>query len=453
VRLQRGPIRPETIARVNTTGYRRETTDQVPHRRTVPPGSPEAAEISRLTALVGNGLQRRYDEINASMNKAIEEAIADLGDPELSDMLHASVEGNIATILQMLRHDIPLDHIQPITAATEYAIRLAQRSVPASSLRRAYHFGSDDLLAQMFEEVRQIDVDPETRLRLLHHLAGWTHSYVDWITRIVLAAYEDERRQVEERSATIAASLVRAVLDDNAGAQHGFTERTGYRLDQHHVGAVVWMAAANPGVDHNDALRSLTVDLARASGSPPPLFTAVDRSTGWVWFGRGGERSDLTSSSVEAVLAEHPGARIALGRPGRGIAGFRMSHRQAGAAREVASVGRTGQQVIAHGDHAVAVVSMLLHDIDALAAWVADVLGPLAADTEPAARLRETLLAFLVSGGSYQATAERQLLHRNTVKYRVGRAIEMRGRGLEEDRLEVELALEVIRLLGDVIVR
>jgi DNA-binding PucR family transcriptional regulator len=426
-------------------------TEHVPHRRTVPPGSPEAAEITRLTAVVGERLQRRYDEINTSMNEAIEQAIADLGDPELTDMLHASVEGNIATILHMLRNDIPLEHIQPITAATEYAIRLAQRGVPGMSLRRAYHFGSDDILAQIFEEVRQIDVDPDTRLRLLHHLAGWMHSYVDWITRLVLEAYDDERRQVEERSASIAASLVHGVLEGAPAAQHGFTERTGYRLNQHHVAAVLWIAAANPGVDHTERLRSLADDLATATRSAAPLFTAVDRSTAWVWFGRGAEGGGLDPAPVQTLLAEHQDTRVALGQVGRGIAGFRTSHRQADAAREVASIARTGQQVTAHGDRAVAVVSMLLHDVSALAGWVAAVLGPLAANTEAAARQRETLLAFLVSGGSYQATAEALMLHRNTVKYRVDRAVELRGRGLDGDRLDVELALEVVRLLGDVV--
>jgi DNA-binding PucR family transcriptional regulator len=43
----------------------------------------------------------------------------------------------------------------------------------------------------------------------------------------------------------------------------------------------------------------------------------------------------------------------------------------------------------------------------------------LAADDEHHARLRETLLAFLQSGGSYKATAERLVLHKNTVQYRI----------------------------------
>lgn len=426
-------------------------TSQVPRRRTVPPGSPEATQITRLTAVVGERLQRRYDEINASMNEAIEESIVDLGDPRLRDLLHASVDGNVSTILHMLRNDIPVDRVPPIPAATEYAVVLAQRGVPASSLRRAYHFGSDDLLAQMFEEVREIDVDPDTRLRLLHHLAGWMHSYVDWITRLVLAAYDEERRQAEERSASIAASQVRAVLDRLPGAESGFVERTGYRLDQAHVGAVVWVAGANPGVDHTDALAALMNDVARATGSGSPLFTVVDRSTAWVWFGRGADETVPSAQAIRQVVSRYPGGRIAVGRLRRGVTGFRESHRQAQAAREVAAVSRTGQQLVAHEDRAVAVVSMLLHDLDALTGWVTETLGPLAANTDSAARLRETLLAFLASGGSSQATAEQLTMHRNTVKYRVDRAVELRGRPLDEDRLDVELALEVIRLLGETV--
>ena len=40
-------------------------------------------------------------------------------------------------------------------------------------------------------------------------------------------------------------------------------------------------------------------------------------------------------------------------------------------------------------------------------------------------------------------------LHCNTVKYRIARSLEVRGRGLGDDRLDVELALEVVRLRGD----
>lgn len=416
----------------------------------MPIGSSEAAEIARLSAVVAERLQRRFDEINATMNQAIEESIEDLDEPEMTDMLHASVQGNIAMILQILRNDIPLDHLQPPTAAIEYAIRLAQRGVPAAALRRAYHFGSDDLLAQMFEEVRDLDVGPDGRLRLLHHLAGWTHSYVDWITGAVLVSYDDEQRQIAERSATIAASLVRGVLDGAAAPD--FTEHTGYALRQHHVAIIMWLHGANVGVDQTPTLQALANDLAQALGVTSTLFSAVDRARAWVWLGHeASNEPDLTE--VSRVLATVPDARLAIGRSAAGVEGFRRSHGEAARARDVASIARTDRQVFAHDDRAVAVTSMLVHDLPRLSGWVHDVLGELAASTVAAARLRETLQVFLQEQGNHQASADRLMLHRNSVRYRVQRAIEARGRPIEPDRLDVELALEVADLLGSTVLR
>ena len=55
---------------------------------------------------------------------------------------------------------------------------------------------------------------------------------------------------------------------------------------------------------------------------------------------------------------------------------------------------------------------------------------------------------FLRTGGSFKATAEQQLLHANSVKYRVRRAVQRRGREIGDDRLDVEVALAVRRIFG-----
>jgi hypothetical protein len=427
-------------------------TEVVPHRRTVPPGSPVAAEIARLVAVVGERLQVREDELNTTMCEAIEESNTELVAPEMRTLLHSSVQGNIVTILQLLRHDVPLSSVEPIPQAVEYATALAQRGVPAASLRRAYHFGSDDLLAQIFEEVRQIDIDAETRLRLLHHLAGWVHTYVDWITRQVLDAYEDERRQIADRSASLAASLVRGVLTSDQPPV-GFTERTGYRLDQDHLAAVLWVAGGNPGVDLTDELHDVANEVAGAIGSSRLLVTAVDRSTCWVWIGRAPQAELVQTAHLRPALARHRSVRMALGSSARGIGGFRRSHAEAEATRHVLSAAQTGEQVLSYSDRAVGPLSLLLQNREALGRWVSSVLGPLAAPDEPVARMRETLRVFLAHDGNFQAAADELLLHRNTVKYRVGKALEHRGAELAEDRLDLELALEVVRLLGPAALR
>jgi DNA-binding PucR family transcriptional regulator len=96
----------------------------------------------------------------------------------------------------------------------------------------------------------------------------------------------------------------------------------------------------------------------------------------------------------------------------------------------------------------VAPVAMMLGSADLLRAWVLSTLAGLAADDDHHARLRDTLLVFLQSGGSYKTTAERLMLHKNTVQYRVRKAEESLGRPVGENRHDVELALRASHWLG-----
>lgn len=80
-------------------------------------------------------------------------------------------------------------------------------------------------------------------------------------------------------------------------------------------------------------------------------------------------------------------------------------------------------------------------DLDEARVWVHEVLGPLASPGAGDERLRETLRVFLRAGSSFKASAGELHLHFNSVKYRVARAVERRGRPIADDRLDVEVAL------------
>jgi len=69
-------------------------------------------------------------------------------------------------------------------------------------------------------------------------------------------------------------------------------------------------------------------------------------------------------------------------------------------------------------------------------------------DDEPHARLRETLLVFLGTGGSFTATAEMLMLHKNSVQYRIRKAEEAAGQPINGRRADVELALRACKYLG-----
>jgi len=141
------------------------------------------------------------------------------------------------------------------------------------------------------------------------------------------------------------------------------------------------------------------------------------------------------------------GIHVAFGGPAKGAAGFCLTHQQAIAAQAVAlAAGPVPPRVVAFGE--VAPVAMMLGSPELLRAWVLATLGGLAADDENHARLRDTLLVFLQSGGSYKTTAERLMLHKNTVQYRVRRAGESLGRPVGENPHDLELALRASHWLG-----
>jgi DNA-binding PucR family transcriptional regulator len=107
--------------------------------------------------------------------------------------------------------------------------------------------------------------------------------------------------------------------------------------------------------------------------------------------------------------------------------------------------------VVTYGE--VAPVAMMLGSEDLLRAWVLSTLGELATDDEHHARLRETLLVFLDTGGSYKATAERLVLHKNSVQYRIHKAADSLGHPIGDNRHDIELALQASHWLGSSVLR
>src|SRR5262249_20336312 len=86
-------------------------------------------------------------------------------------------------------------------------------------------------------------------------------------------------------------------------------------------------------------------------------------------------------------------------------------------------------------------------------AWVLSTLAGLAADDEYHARLRDTLLVFLQSGGSYKTIAARLTLHKNTLQYRIRNARESLGGARADPRQKVELPRLPSHWLGSYVLR
>jgi DNA-binding PucR family transcriptional regulator len=144
--------------------------------------------------------------------------------------------------------------------------------------------------------------------------------------------------------------------------------------------------------------------------------------------------------------------RFAFGAAGAGVAGFRRTHRQALGLHAVAlAAGPSGPRLTSFTE--VAPLALMASSVELLRAWVLETLGSLADGDDQHARLRDTLRVFLQENGSFKATAERLILHKNSVQYRVRKAEEALGHPLDDHCLHVQLALLATQWLGATVLR
>jgi hypothetical protein len=94
-------------------------------------------DVSRYVAETASRLNERLAEVSSDIRRSLEEDIPELrGDADVVELLGASVEGNVDTILRALRYDIAVQRVEAPAAALEYARRLAQHGVPVNARPR-----------------------------------------------------------------------------------------------------------------------------------------------------------------------------------------------------------------------------------------------------------------------------------------------------------------------------
>jgi DNA-binding PucR family transcriptional regulator len=408
-------------------------------------------EVSRHVAETAERLHNRLAELSSLMHRFLETQIPELPDDErLMELLGASVEGNVDTVLRALRYDIAVERVEAPTAALEYARRLAQHGVPVNALVRAYRLGQRLMNELVFAEVRSLDISEQLRYTVIEAISATLYEYIDWISQQVVVAYEDERERWLENQNSLRALRVREILAATKLIDVDATSTSiRYPLRWHHLGLVMWYPDASAEGNELARLQRFLRELGDAAGAAGgALFIAADRTCGWGWLPYRAAPADAAAKVRQFALARPDSPSVAIGTVAGGIEGFRQSYREAESARRVAVVGKREPTVIAATDPGVSIAALLSGDVGDTCAWVTKVLGDLGGDDENDARLRDTLRVYLGCGSSYKTAAEELNLHFNTVKYRVGRAVARRGREIDSDRLDVELALLICHWYG-----
>jgi DNA-binding PucR family transcriptional regulator len=388
-------------------------------------------------------------ELSADIYQLIVREIPKLrADSRVLALLEASVAENVATVLHILQHDSDLDRVHTPSAAEEYGRRLAQRGIPLAALLRAYRIGSTRFQHWCLQELAQQTDDPAILSAAGLRIAETTAAYIDQVSEELVAAYQAEREHWLRNLSAARAARVRSLLDGDPVDIDAAEAILGYRLRQHHVGVVCWLGDPEDGGRSLGRLEEATIELAReARVEGRPLFVPQDEACAWAWLPLGARDSFTVPAVPSGATGAGSGIRFAFGAPGAGVAGFRRTHQQALGAQAVGlAAGRSGPRLTSFAE--VAPLALMASEVELLRAWVLETLGSLADDDDQHARLRDTLGVFLQENGSYKATAERLILHKNSVQYRIHKAEEALGHPVDQRRLDLELALLASHWLG-----
>ncbi|SDE07917.1 PucR C-terminal helix-turn-helix domain-containing protein [Nocardioides lianchengensis] len=258
--------------------------------------------------------------------------------------------------------------------------------------------------------------------------------YSERATRVLLAAYDDAGTWSDERAARRREAVGRLVDGESIGEDE---ELVGVRLGGHHLVATV---AGSTGTDDPRVVRFAREVSALLPGCT--LVTAARTPETLLWWSRAQPVTGPELDRLRAVVVPD-GLTVALGDPHPGAPGVAQGYAEARRAASVAAVAQRPGPAL-HAD--VLLVSALLADPAATRDLVSrELTGVLGRDAR-SVELRQTLLLFLRSGGSRQAVAQELGMAPTTVAYRVERFERLRGRRLQESRLETWAALTVVDL-------
>lgn len=369
-------------------------------------------------------IAQRREELEAAILTRIKSdgAPTKAADPEYAEGLRGAVPVAVdycLTAIECAEANPP-----PIPSSLRAQARIAARNeIPLDTVLRRYFAGYTLLGDMLIEELETAGLRRGADLqRLLRLLAA----SFDRLLAAISEEYREEDHIRSRSSEQRRAELIQRML---AGEPLNPPELD-YDFSAHHMGLV----AKGPGAD--SALRELAACLNRRL-----LSLSHEDDTIWAWLGGnnppnlGDLRRHLTTSWPEE-------ARLALGEPGRGFAGWRLSHQQARAALPIAL--RVPEPFVRYGE--VVLLATVLQD-DLVAISLREMyLAPLQRSRDGGKTLLDTLRAYFAADRNVSSAASALGVKWETVGNRL-RAIEaVLGQSIVSCSTELECALRLHEL-------
>lgn len=393
-----------------------------------PTPSPEVRDLIRRGAEVAlNPPVEWVAEMHeASLGGVRMSAVAD--DPTLAD---ATRRANLANMLHWASSNVQFPGRRvPVNLGAETlasARDMVRRGLDESALD-AYRTAQSVAWRYWMAICFELTDNPPLLRELLditsRSIATFIDDTVDEMTTRMRAERADLTRGSHAERRETVALLVEGAPISAARAEN----QLGYGLSGPHTAAVIWDDTAHATARE---IESVAEEMTRIAGVRARLTIIASAASLWVW---------LPTREIPALRPPSaPGMRIALGRPGTGVDGFRRSHLQALASQRLVARLASPQQVVRYDD--IRLVSLITSDPAAADEFLTDTLGDLvSADADTL----DTLYTWIAEQCNTSRTAERLYTHRNTVIRRLARADELLPRPVADNLIDVAAALEVL---------
>ncbi|WP_139624645.1 PucR family transcriptional regulator [Nocardioides albidus] len=313
--------------------------------------------------------------------------------------------------------------------------------LPEGMLIQGVHLYHRMVVSELLRAVDAILTAPDEKGRAMRELSDRAFHYWNVLATEVSEAYGEARREWSRSRDAEREAWVKSVFLGSADIDVA-TQKLGYRFRLTHTGIVVW--SPRMAID-SAALADLTAKLLRAAGAIDILVLPDGHGRVVAWAAANGP---LALEDIDRELP--PTICLAFGTPGRGVDGFRTTHREAQAAMHISSLARAsvgGSGATGYGD--VELAYLLACDARLAHTFVRRELGPLCDSDDRTTALRQTLAQYLACDGSVARAARALHVARNTVGNRMNRIKELLGaERLAERRLEIECALRVMDAVG-----
>jgi DNA-binding PucR family transcriptional regulator len=353
------------------------------------------------------------------LRNAVPDPVGD-NDPEYAAGLSTAVSAGIDYSLMAIEHGEKWSGLVP-SAIIEQARRAARSDVSLETVMRRV------TVAERLVKKFATDEADHLSARVLDEALSPLGTAIDRLTAVLADEYSQEREQMERLPEQHRSEIVQRLLSSESVDSTELAELEYEIYTFWHLGLIA------TGTQAADILQRLKAHY-------PRLLAVSPKGCVWAWLGF--QEMPTVRDIKRLSIDGHVGLSLAVGEPGKGIDGWRLTHEQAQAALRLALYKPDG--FARYADDRL--LATTLQNDTLIKSLTQKYLVPLRGQKDGGAALRQTLRTYIDLDCNASSAAHALRVGRHTVESRVRSAEKLIGCSLRGCLTELDVALRLEEL-------